>query len=49
MMFPVLDETQLGLRRYLRRYVAFAIAVLVAVVVGVCVLILRGVLHVLNF
>ena len=49
MKLSVLDESQLGLRRYLMRYVAFAVAVLVAVVVGVCVLILRGVLHVLNF
>ncbi|MCI0423257.1 MAG: hypothetical protein L0387_34210 [Acidobacteria bacterium] len=48
MKLSVLNEGQLGLRRYLMRYVAFAIAVLVSVVVGVCVLILRGVLHVLN-
>ena len=49
MMFPVLDETQPGLGRYLRRYAVFAIALLVVAVVAVCVLILRGLLHVLNF
>ena len=49
MMFPVLDETQPPLGRYLRRYAVFAIALLVVAVVTVCVLILRGLLHVLNF
>ena len=49
MMFPVLDKTQPALGKYLRRYAVFAIALLVVAVVAVCLLILRGLLHILNF
>ena len=49
MMFPVLDKTQPALGKYLRRYAVFAVALLVVAVVAICLLILRGLLHVLNF